>query len=264
MIKIAVLLFPGINMEIEMMRAIEAVGMKASIVRWNQFSMLEKYDGYVIPGGFSYEDRVRAGVIASKDRMMEILREESREDNKPILGVCNGCQILVESGIVPGFKNNEVEMALAPNINPLIQGYYNSWVYIKSTSKKKRCAFNYFYKANEVIPIAIAHGEGRFTTQENDLLEKLIENEQIIFRYCDKEGDISEKFPINPNGSLYNIAGICNKKGNVMAMMPHPERVVWKKHIPGFQGLNFEILNSFAPGVKIFQSMKTYIEEEIK
>lgn len=255
--KIAVILFPGINCENETKNAAESAGMKADIVRWNDAKCLPDYDGYIIPGGWSYEDRIRAGIISARDPIMNIIKEEAKK-GKPVLGICNGAQVLVESGIVPGLKN-EVQMALAPNINPFISGFYCTWVSVK-VSQNKNCAFTKLYAKDEIIPMPIAHAEGRFTTIEKGLIEKLIENNQIIFRYCDKDGKIGDKFPVNPNGSMSNIAGICNREGNVMAMMPHPERASFMRQSPNKENKPFEEMEKPMPARKVFESMKIYIE----
>ncbi len=251
--KIAVIMFPGSNCENETALAIEATGMKAKIVRWNDTIGLSYYDGYVLPGGWSYEDRIRAGVIPAKDPVMKIIKQEV-EKGKVVLGICNGCQILVESGIIPGLKD-KVQMALAPNINPFISGFYCAWVKIKNSSKKKT-AFNLTMEQGEIIPIPIAHAEGRFATKDKVLIQHLIANDQLLFRYCDEDGNIADKFPINPNGSLINIAGITNKKGNVLAMMPHPERASWFRQVPELH-FNGE---KKAPANKIFESIKEYLK----
>tara|TARA_Y100000310_G_scaffold293782_1_gene323633 strand:- start:3475 stop:4281 length:807 start_codon:yes stop_codon:yes gene_type:complete len=259
--RIAVILFPGINMEEEMVSVCLASGMSAEIVRWNNHSKLDSYDGYIIGGGFSYQDRVRAGVIAAQDPLMDILKQESKK-GKPILGICNGCQILVESGLIPGLKD-EVEFALAPNINPEVSGYYNVWINIKNVGNKN--SFNNLIEQDEVIPMPIAHGEGRFVTTNKSLVKDLEKNRQIIFQYSTSSGKVSEEFPTNPNSSTFNIAGISNKKGNVLAMMPHPERSAWIKQLPDLKEKidakgNLEALESAGPGRKIFLSMKNYIE----
>ena len=230
--KIAVILFPGTNCELETKQALEACGMSADIFRWNlNPEKLEDYDGYVLPGGWSYEDRIRAGVIASKDSIMKKIKEEAKK-GKAVLGICNGAQILVESGLIPGLKD-EVEIALAPNN----KGYLCTWVHIKNNGKN---AFNAELKENEVIPLPIAHGEGRFVTQNKNLIDELIKKKQIVFSYCDEKGIIKEEYPINPNGATYNLAGICNEEGNILAMMPHPERATWNRQLPGFEGKSFE------------------------
>lgn len=253
---IAVILFPGNNCENETALAVEAAGMDAKIIRWNQREHLDDYDGYVLGGGWAHEDRVRAGVIAAKDPIMRKLKSEARK-GKPVLGICNGAQVLIESGLVPGLKN-EVEMALAPNINPYVSGYYCAWIKIKNIADNKSI-FTKALEPNEVIRIPIAHGEGRFTTTEKNLLKKLIQNKQIVFRYCNKKGDVVDKFPVNPNSSMHCIAGLCNKKGNVMAMMPHPERAAWFKQHPTCLNKSFEENEKLAPASKIFESMKQYI-----
>ncbi|HJO01471.1 MAG: phosphoribosylformylglycinamidine synthase I [Candidatus Woesearchaeota archaeon] len=253
--KIAVMYFPGNNREMETReRCIEA-GMDCDIVRWNTKENIGKYHGFIIPGGFSYEDRVRSGVIAAKEKIMEKIRKEA-ENRKPLLGICNGAQVLVETGLIPGLKN-KTQMALAPNINPLVSGYYTSWVNIKSNNEKNT-AFNLLFDKNEIIPIPVAHGEGRFTTKDKSLIKKLIANRQIIFRYCDEKGKVIDKFPINPNGSMNNIAAISNEQGNIMAIMPHPEAASLQRQIPDSQKTD-----SKASAFKIFESMKKYIESKI-
>jgi len=247
---IAVLYFPGNNCEIETLEAVKAAGMDGKILRWNAKQDLKQFDGFVIPGGWAYEDRIRAGVIAAKDPVMEIIKEEAKK-GKPVLGICNGAQVLVETGMIPGLKD-KVEMALAPNKNPFVSGYYNAWVYIKNT--KNKTAFTGLYKKDEIIYLPVAHGEGRFAMRDKTLIKQLIKNKQIIFQYCAKEGKIENKFPTNPNGSALNIAAIANKEGNVMAIMPHPERAIFKRQIPETQ--KADILTD---NIKLFQSMKNYI-----
>ena len=255
--KIAVLYFPGNNCEEETRDRCIDVGMDAEIVRWNSKENLSNYDGFIIPGGFSYEDRVRAGIIAAKEKIMGKVIEEAR-NGKPLLGICNGAQVLVETGMIPGLKN-KVEMALAPNVNPLVSGYYDAWVYIKNINSNK-CAFNNYYEKNEIIKVPVAHGEGRFMTKDKNLIKKLEKNKQIVFQYCDERGKVLNKFPINPNGAVHSIAAISNKEGNVMAMMPHPERASYNWQVSGSIIKNNERTNA----IKIFESMKKYIEEKIK
>ncbi|MBI2651569.1 phosphoribosylformylglycinamidine synthase I [Candidatus Woesearchaeota archaeon] len=253
--KIAVMYFPGNNCEEETRERCIEVGMEADIVRWNSKEDLSNYHGFIIPGGFSYEDRIRAGVIAAKEKIMESIRKEAN-NGKLLLGICNGAQVLVETGMIPGLSN-KVEMALAPNTNPLVTGYYCAWINIKSIYKKT-CAYNHLYDENEVIAMPIAHGEGRFVTKDKELAGKLIKNKQIVFRYCGNNGNIKDEFPINPNGSIYNIAAISNKEGNVMAIMPHPERASWQWQIP-----ELKKGNGMASAIKVFESMKNYIEERM-
>jgi phosphoribosylformylglycinamidine synthase subunit PurQ / glutaminase len=254
--KIAVIYFPGINCEEETKRSCISVGMDADIVRWNTRENLDIYDGFILPGGWSYEDRIRAGVISSKDPLMIKIKMQAKK-GKPVLGICNGCQILIESQLIPGLKD-KVEMALAPNINPLVNGFYCTWVRIKNVTNKKN-AFNEFYSLGEVIEIPIAHGEGRFITKDSGLIKDLEKNGQIVFKYCDQKGNIGDKYPVNPNGSALNIAGICNREGNVLAMMPHPERGFYKKQLPEKDLKSFDEAISLTKAAKIFESMREYI-----
>ena len=264
---IAVVYFPGNNCEEESLKAVLATGMDGKIVRWNERREIEKYDGFVIPGGWGYEDRIRAGVIMAKDPVFDIIRKEA-ENGKPVLGICNGAQALVECGMIPGLKDN-VEMALAPNKNPFISGYYTTWINVKNEQEKGACAFTKFTEKNDVVPMPIAHGEGRFVTKDNELIQKLTKNMQIIFKYSTKNGKIEENFPTNPNGAMHNIAAICSKKGNVMAIMPHPERASFIRQLPDITDLknkfvgNLAAMEGPAPAMHIFKSMKKYIEEEV-
>ncbi len=244
--RIAIIQFPGSNCESESIRAIKQASLEPVEFLWNQNPHdLKNFDGFFIVGGFSYEDRSRSGIISALDPIMEYIKNES-EKGKPILGICNGAQILVETGLVPGLKNNQLGMALA--INERIKngkilgtGFYNTWINMQSSAEPGTCAFNKYLKINEFINIPIAHGEGRFIIPEA-LLQEMKANNQTVFRYCDNNGKISEEFPVNPNGSVYNLAAVTNTAGNVMAMMPHPERT--------------------ANGQPIFTSMRDYIQTE--
>ncbi len=230
MSKTAVILFPGSNCELEAVRACFRSNLAAEIFRWNDdYSKLKNYDAYIIPGGFSYEDRGRSGVIASKDPLMEKIKHEAGK-GKPLLGICNGAQILVETGLIPGLTHENIEMALAWNERLkkgkiLGVGFYNDWVFIRHNSKPGRSVFNNF-SSSTIMRVPVAHGEGRFTTREKGLLPNLIKNDQALFRYCDANGKFTADFPVNPNGAIYNLAGICNPEGHIMALMPHPERTV--------------------------------------
>ncbi len=246
--RVAVLQFPGINSEQETLRALWDAQIDAEIFRWNQDPKeLVSYDGYVIPGGFSYEDRGRSGLIASMDPVLNAIRRQA-DSGKPVLGICNGAQILVESGLIPGGKNHELLMSLARNKRVkngkvIGVGFYNGNVTLKATAPQGRCAFTLDTALDELSGLVpIAHGEGRFTTDVPGLLEALRANQQIVFKYCDSAGQLGNEFPLNPNGAVDSAAAICNPQGNVMAIMPHPERA------------------PSAPIPKIFSSMCKYIQ----
>lgn len=227
-IRIGVVQFPGSNCERETSLALKRAGCEPVDFLWSQDrALLQALDGFVIVGGFSYEDRVRSGLIASKDPVMQVLRDEA-EQGKPILGICNGAQILVESGLVPGLVQHEVAIALAQNQrmkdNQLLGvGFYNQWVYLKAGRPHAESNFSTLALATTPIHIPVAHAEGRFLLSE--ALYRALQNTAAEFYYyCNAAGEIVPEFPINPNGSLYNLAAIGNAAGNVLAMMPHPER----------------------------------------
>ena len=248
---IAIVWFPGNNCEVETLEAVRAAGMDGKILRWNTKQELGEFDGFIVPGGWSYEDRIRAGVIAAKDPVMGIIKEEAGK-GKPVLGICNGAQVLVETGMVPGLEN-KVQFALAPNRNPIVSGYYNTWVHLKNINNKT--AFTNAFEKNELLCLPIAHGEGRFVTKDSKLAAQLIKNNQIIFQYCDEKGKVENKFPANPNGSMLNIAAISNREGNVMAIMPHAERAIWQRQIP--HAIKSDRLTN---NIRIFESMKRHIQ----
>ena len=225
---IAIIQFPGSNTERETLMACRRVGLNPVEFLWNEApENLSEFGGFVIVGGFSYEDRSRSGVIASLDPIMKQIKMEATK-GKPVLGICNGAQILVESGLVPGLKDHRVGMALTDNKrvqggHVVGVGYYNTWVKLKMSAPSNRCAFTRHLKTGGWINVPLAHGEGRFIIPD-ELLKKMITNDQTVFRYCDDGGKIVDEFPTNPNGSMHNLAAVCNAQGNVMAMMPHPER----------------------------------------
>jgi phosphoribosylformylglycinamidine synthase len=218
--RIAVLSFPGNNCEVESLRAVKEAGMEAVFFKWNDSKeKLKDIDGYFIPGGFSYEDRGRAGMVAARDPLMAFLHEEN-ERGKVIIGNCNGAQVLVESGLIP--LDHGLRMSLARNaIRDEAVGFLNEWVWITPTCKRDRCATSDW---EGTMHLPIAHGEGRFTTKDKDVWEELKKNGQMAFSYCNEQGKVSDDPAVTPNGSMYAIAGLCNSAGNVVALMPHPER----------------------------------------
>jgi len=228
MAKIAIIQFPGSNTERETFMACERTGLTPVEFLWNEpVQELSKFHGYILVGGFSYEDRSRAGVIASLEPIIDKLKLES-ESGKPILGICNGAQILIESGMVPGLRNYQVGAALTDNKriqnNQIVGvGYYNTWANLKMGVEPNRCAFTRHMKKDDWMNIPLAHGEGRFVLPK-PLLKEMIDSQQTVYRYCDNDGNVIDEFPTNPNGSEYSLAGVCNPQGNIMAIMPHPER----------------------------------------
>ncbi|QMT61751.1 phosphoribosylformylglycinamidine synthase I [Legionella sp. PC997] len=245
MIRIGLIQFPGSNCERETALAVKRAGMEPVEFLWNEpLEKLRTLDGFILIGGFSYEDRSRAGIIAALDPVIQEIKAQS-EQGKPILGICNGAQILVESGLVPGLNNREISMALTENKRIahgkiVGTGFYNAWVHMRLAENHQHNAFTRHLTPQDLIHLPIAHAQGRFLMPES-LLKQIEQQGLNLFQYCDAEGQVIDNFPINPNGSAGNIAAITNQAGNVMAMMPHPERTI--------------------NGDPIFTSMRDYIEE---
>ncbi|MDD5056170.1 MAG: phosphoribosylformylglycinamidine synthase subunit PurQ [Candidatus Peribacteraceae bacterium] len=222
---IAVPSFPGSNGEVDNIRTLKRCGFDCFVFRWNDsLEKLKDVDGYFFGAGFSYEDRGRSGMVAARDPLFRFMAEEA-ERGKVIVGNCNGAQVLIESGLIP--LGDGLKMCLARNAirgsdnSWRSPGFLNEWVWIKPVCAEDRCATS-GWKGTMHIPIA--HGEGRFVTRDPDLIAALKDDDQIAFAYCTENGEISADPSVTPNGSTMGIAGICNKAGNVVALMPHPER----------------------------------------
>ena len=267
--KIAVLQFPGTNCEFETLVAVKAVGMDGEIFRWNrEAGELSGFDGFILPGGFSYQDRLRAGAIAAKEPVLAALKEEA-DKGKPIIGICNGFQILVEAGLLPGKSeacsaDKSIDMALAQNVmvskgKIVRRGYYCDWVHLRHEAPARRSSGSFAIERGALLKIPIAHGEGNLVTATPGLIKDLNEKNQVVFRYCDKNGRIIDEFPYNVNGSTESIAAICNEPGNVLGMMPHPERAFFAWQLPAFDPRK-QRPDEPGPGRRVFESMKRYIE----
>lgn len=223
--RVAVLQLPGVNCEEESARLLRAGGADSEIFRWTRpAAELARYDGFLVPGGFSYQDRVRAGAVAAKDPLLRVLLEAA-EAGKPVLGVCNGCQVLVEAGLVPGLVPGAVEVALAGNRVPGRRGYLARWVGV-AAHPRSRSPFVEGLVGS--IPLPMAHAEGRFTHEDPAFFAALAEQGHVALVYTGLGG----RDRSNPNGSLLDVAGLTNARGNVLAMMPHPERAAQLRHVP--------------------------------
>lgn len=218
--RVAVVVFPGTNSEDETQRALAAAGLAAEIVHWSRGSAgLRSFDAYVLPGGFAYEDRVRAGAVAAHDEVMDAV-VAGAQAGKFVIGICNGAQVLLEAGLVPGTGPlRRPTAAFAPNASGKFQSVH---VHVRLTVPPARVPVLAGLAEHAVIPAWASHGEGRLAASEAEL--DLMERDgHIAFVYCNARGDRVAA----PNGSARDVAGLTNRAGNVLAIMPHPERDGW-------------------------------------
>src|SRR5438128_11379702 len=207
MVKVAVIQFPGSNCDLDALEILQKTIKIPTDLVWHKDLKQDQYDAYVLPGGFSYGDYLRAGAIAATSPSLRIVKEAA-ERGKPVLGICNGFQILVEAGLLPGavLRNSTLRFVCA-------------WTRLRVETT--RTPFTNRAERGQVLEIPIAHNEGRYYL-DKDQVPNLERNQQIVFRYVNEEREPTDD--ANPNGSVDNIAGICNQTGNVMGLMPHPER----------------------------------------
>lgn len=206
-VKFGVVVFPGSNCDHDAHYVCSEIMKQEAVFLWHKDTDLQDVDVVILPGGFSYGDYLRCGAIA---RFSPIMKEVVRFANNggTVLGICNGFQVLVEAGLLPGVLLRNASLR-----------FICKYVHLRMENAETR--FTNQYRAGEVISIPIAHGEGNYFT-DTVTLKRLEENGQIVFRYSSPDGAIADE--ANPNGSLANIAGIINEQGNVLGMMPHPER----------------------------------------
>ncbi|RBW70844.1 phosphoribosylformylglycinamidine synthase subunit PurQ [Bacillus taeanensis] len=223
--KFAVIVFPGSNCDVDMYHAIaDELGEEVEYV-WHDETDLDRFDAILLPGGFSYGDYLRSGALAQFSNVIKEVKKAA-EAGKPVLGVCNGFQVLLEAGLLPGAmkRNQGLKFICRP---------------VQLKVANANTLFSSAYEEGELITIPIAHGEGNYYCDE-ETLAQLKENNRIVFEYNE-----------NPNGSVVDIAGIMNEKGNVLGMMPHPERAV-------------DALLGSSDGLKLFQSiLKNWRESHV-
>jgi len=266
-INVCVLRVGGTNCDAETKRAFVELGVQAQVAHVNEMvkrgNMLD-YDILVFPGGFSYGDYIRAGAIWAKWFLAKLGKQFRAfvNENRPILGICNGFQVLVEAGLLPGFRGISLypEAALATNVPP---GYNCRWVYLGNENKGK-CIFTSEIPKGRVLHIPVAHGEGRFMfkkEKEDKYLRKLCANDQLVFRYCNKTGGYAEgEYPVNPNGSFHDVAAICNPEGTVFGLMPHPERAFYGWQQPDWT--RQRRVPEYGDGRLILESVVKYLEKK--
>ena len=224
--KFGVVTFPGSNCDYDAYAAVKHVIGEDVEFLWHQSSELLNSDVIILPGGFTYGDYLRSGAIAKFSPIMESVIKFANSGGK-VIGICNGFQVLTESGLLPGalMRNNHLRF---------------SCKYVNLQVVNNETVFTSVCKKGDVLKIPIAHGDGNYYNFDGDI-KTLEENNQVVFRYCDENSNVTKES--NPNGSINNIAGIINKEGNVLGMMPHPERAVEK------------ILGS-TDGLRLFESLQ--------
>lgn len=264
--KVCILRVGGTNCDSETKRAFQASNIPAEIIHFNQLikqQNLFDYDAIVIPGGFSHGDYVRAGAIWAKQLMAKLGKDIKQfvAEEKLLFGICNGFQVLVEAGLLP--QNNGISMfpeaALSTNIP---SGYRCRWIHLRHENAGN-CVFTSEVQRGSVLRIPIAHSEGRFVLpkeKEENYLEKMFDNDQVVFRYCHNNGEFAnEKYPTNPNGSLHDIAGICDPSGTIFGLMPHPERAYFGWQLPDWTAK--KTMPTYGDGKLIFDSIAKQIKK---
>ena len=262
--KAIILRTAGTNCDYETKYALEKAGADVDLVHVNQLvkdkGLLSSYHIFVLPGGFTYGDDIAAGKVLANQLRHHLLDELTRfvDDGKLVIGICNGFQVLIKMGLLPGINgtqpsSNEYRQEFTLTYNDSNK-FEDRWVYLKSFSDK-----SVFIDNDCMLYVPIAHAEGKFVAGNGGELENLGKSGQIIFKYVDKDGNIAN-YPWNPNGSLDNIAGICDSTGRVLGMMPHPERYIEPTQHPRWtrEGLKAE-----GDGIAIFRNAVNYVKEEM-
>ncbi len=257
MSKISVLILrtAGTNCDLETKIAFEILEAKAKLLHVNELikgrDKIYNYQIVVFPGGFTYGDDIAAGRILANELKMK-LKEQLRKflsKNGLMIGICNGFQVLVKTGLLPEHRGCRQRVTLGFNDSGKFE---DRWVYLKKpetrNQKPDKCVWT--EGIDEMIYLPVAHGEGKFIAQEKSVLQRLTNKGQIVFQYCNQKGELSS-YPDNPNGSVEHIAGICDETGRIFGLMPHPERYVFKTQHPRWTRGN----GSAVPdGLRIFKN----------
>ena len=257
--KVLILRTAGTNCDYETRYAFEKAGAKVDAVHINILlankNLLKDYQILTLPGGFTYGDDVSAGKILA-NQIKYNLEEDIKtfiHEKKLILGICNGFQALTKAGLLPAIDKQHQEATLTFNDS---NKFEDRWVYLKICSNK-----SIFVKDGEIskIYLPVAHGEGKFVTQDESILNKITMNHQIVFKYVNEQGE-ETGYPWNPNGSIQNIAGICDPTGQILGMMPHPERHLEPTQHPRWTRNG---LKEFGDGFLIFRNAVDYVKSHL-
>lgn len=261
--KVCILRAAGTNCDWETAFAFLKVGAEVELVHVNRLinrqGALDEYHILALPGGFTYGDDIAAGKILANELRYKLIGDIKRfiAAGKLIIGICNGFQILVKAGLLPGNDRLKQEASLVINDSGKFE---DRWVYLKSpgqgvTRSPVECVWT--KGLPQIIYLPVAHGEGKFVTRDKMVLERIKKNGQIIFQYCDEGGRLCS-YPGNPNGSVDNIAGICDESGRILGLMPHPER-----HITFLQHPRWTEKKSLGDGLQIFRNSVEYAKKKI-
>ena len=285
-VKVIILRTAGTNCDQETKFAFERCGASVDVVHVNRLVKKEKvlsdYHILAIPGGFTYGDDVASGKILANELRLRLVEDIKRfiDDEKLIIGICNGFQILVKAGILPGdSRAAHSRAALSPiesekgpphasdertQFTPEVTlttndsaKFESRWVHLKPELKSP-CVW--IQGISQPIFLPVAHGEGKFIPKDNSVLERLKKNNQIVFRYCHKDGT-TPSYPENPNGSIENIAGLCDVTGRIFGLMPHPERHFFFTQHPFWTRLDKK--TEFGDGARIFENGVQYVRKNL-
>ena len=257
-VRALVLRAAGINCDVEAEYALEMAGAKTDRTHVNRLiedkTLLDRYHVLVFPGGFSYGDDVAAGKILA-NQVVHHLAEPIRkfvDDGKLVLGICNGFQVLVKMGLLPGGSDlKQEEVTITYNDSGRFE---DRWIYL--LPQTDRCVF---IEPERQIYLPIAHGEGKLVTRDSETLQRLKSEGYVAYKYVDKNGE-EGPYPVNPNGSTESIAALTDSTGRVMGLMPHPERFVRRTQHPHWTRLGEDL---DPDGIKIFRNAVRYVRENL-
>lgn len=271
-LKWAVLRIEGTNSEDESAACMREVGVQAEIIHLKQLlhddvaehekRSLSDYDGLWIAGGFSAGDYIRAGAILAA-RMKSRLGDDLKAfvaAGKPVLGICNGFQILVELGLLPDMEGVGMTDIPEASLHLNDSGHYECRPSLLKMVNNGACKFTSTIPKGEVRTVISSHAEGKFLVATEEAYQRLVDQDQIVFTYTDNQGSDDPAYPWTPNGAMHAIAGVCNPQGNVFGMMPHPERVFWRRGHPDWTrtGLDAGLGHDVGDGRAIFEAIVQY------
>jgi phosphoribosylformylglycinamidine synthase len=264
--RVCILRTAGTNCDRETAFAFERAGASADFVHINRLCdgsrALSEFSILALPGGFSYGDDIAAGRILANElkfRVRDAVLQFVARGNL-VIGICNGFQVLVKSGLLPGNADLRQEVSLILNDSGKFEA---RWTYLKN--EESRCVWT--GQAGGVVYLPVAHGEGKFVTGDAACLERLRQNRQVVFRYCDPEGNPTDEYPRNPNGSVAQVAGICDETGRIFGLMPHPERHVRAQQHPRWSASALAgedaTARAGADGLAIFRNGVDYVKKNL-